>query len=649
MMAQKRADVQLTSGQASLILYTGANKTTVPSPLTAPKSSLIENKGLLPKVHPELAAGWSLVSNETVSHVITTTSEICDPQVSSLLDLGHAVDFENDDSGNRIVPIAVFASGECGNFISFRRIEEDTLELRQPTTWMRVPSIGETESAEWPTGGAPVRQICFSRTIEEKATWMAARFASSTTIFRPLYHREPVSMHVDRHSGYRSSNSTRNSRLDANALVEISSLRTGGFAHADVTFNPWYQRQFAIVDQGGNWSIWDISGRNRQNKGNWAATCVREGSLPWLDNGDNLDHDNQPRHDGWATIEWAGDVNSFIVSDRRCAILYRMENEQIWPIPIELGLKRKSEWILDIIRSSSNVSHIFVLTTTQIFWLEITSSSDFLGDGDTESSLYPRLSWRHFRDPEDTTLRLSPLLTNQGIDICFPGGALCVRWLLFVIRLLPFFVFSAQPFRVGLSMPWSNRGRHEQHDIYFRSFYSGCSFVGRGANRISDITKQCSILHTCFQRNCTFSSICWLTILQSQRETCQVISSWLTACCSWISIHWTPDWGQYRRTILWAGGFTIEETQRNTDRPKKPPPGWFYSWWLGRIYIRNGCTLDFTYWNPYSNASCNPPVDPWLHGGLCYCYGETDDCSEWKWTWKTSWGTLQGVYHGIGR
>ena len=92
----------------------------------------------------------------------------------------------------------MFASGECGNFISLRRIEEDTLELRQPTTWMRVPSIGETDSAEWPTGGAPVRQICFSRTIEEKATWMAARFASSTIIFRPLYHREPVSMHFDR-------------------------------------------------------------------------------------------------------------------------------------------------------------------------------------------------------------------------------------------------------------------------------------------------------------------------------------------------------------------------------------------------------------------------------------------------------------------
>ena len=429
-MAQKRADVQLTSGQASLILYTGANKTTVPSPLTAPKSSLIENKGLLPKVHPELAAGWSLVSNETLSHVITTTSEICDPQVSSLLDLGHAVDFENDDSGNRIVPIAVFASGECGNFISFRRIEEDTLELRQPTTWMRVPSIGEAESAEWPTGGAPVRQICFSRTIEEKATWMAARFANSTTIFRPLYHRDPVSMHFDRYSGHMGSNSARNSRLDANPLVEISSLRTGGFAHADVTFNPWYQRQFAIVDQGGNWSIWEISGRNRQNKGNWAATCVKEGSLPWLDSGDNLDLDNQPRHDGWATIDWAGDVNSFVVSDRRCAILYRMENEQIWPVPIELGLKRRSEWILDITRSTSNVSHVFILTTTRIFWLEITSSSDFWGDGDMGSSLYPRLSWRHFRDPEDTTLRLSPLLTNEGMNICFPGGF--VRVLTFI-------------------------------------------------------------------------------------------------------------------------------------------------------------------------------------------------------------------------
>ncbi|KAI9928509.1 hypothetical protein MW887_001723 [Aspergillus wentii] len=152
------------------IHYAGSTKTIVSSPLTATQSSLPENKSQLSRVHPELAASWSFVRNEPLSHVITAASEICDPLMSSLFDLGHAVDLENDDSGSRVIPIAVTASGECGNAISFRKIEEDTVELKQETT-----------------------------------VW------------------------------------------------------TGGFAHADVTFNPWYQKQFAIVDERGNWGLWEIS------------------------------------------------------------------------------------------------------------------------------------------------------------------------------------------------------------------------------------------------------------------------------------------------------------------------------------------------------------------------------------------------------
>lgn len=389
------------------------------SPITASQSSLVENKNLLLRVHPELAAGWSFIGNETFSHVITTTSETCDSQTSSLLDLGYAVEFGNDDSGNRVVPIAAFASGECGNSISFRRLEEDTLELKHQTTWMRVPSIGETEATGWLAGGAPVRQICFARTIDEKPTWMAARFPDSTTILRPIYHRDPVPIQIHREKGRVLSNGAYNSRLDPNPLVQISNSRTGGFAHADVTFNPWYQRQFAIVDQQGNWTIWDVSGRHRRNKGNWAATCVKSGSLPWFDIGDSLDLDDQPRHDGWVAIEWAGNVKTLIVSDRRCPMLYRLEGDQVWSVSIELGLKIKSEWILDMKRSPLNVSHFFILTTTRIFWLDVTPSPE----GDTGPSLYPRLSWRHFRDPEDMTLQLSPLLINEGMGVYLKKGS----------------------------------------------------------------------------------------------------------------------------------------------------------------------------------------------------------------------------------
>lgn len=395
-----------------MISYSGITKTTVSSPLSVPKTCLQDNKGALPRVHPQLAASWSLIRDERLSHVISTATEVCDPRVSSLFDLGNAADVDNDASG-RVVPIAVIATGECGDCISFRKIEEDAVELRkEEPLWMRVPSVGEAEATEWSRFGAPVRQICFARAVEAKPTWMAARLPQSTTIFRPLYHRTPVAMHVDHDGDLRSPICTRNSRLDANPLVEISASQTGGFAHADITFNPWYQKQIAIVDERGNWSIWEISGRQRQIKGNWAADCVRTGSLPWLDFGDNRDLHHQPRHDGWAAIEWVGDVNSFIVADRRCVILYRMEGGQVLPYSVELRFERESEWILDVKRSSYNVSHIFILTTSRIFWFDVAPSA---GGGDGRPPLYPRLSWRHFRDPEDTTLRLSLLLAGESM------------------------------------------------------------------------------------------------------------------------------------------------------------------------------------------------------------------------------------------
>lgn len=396
------------------ITLAGVAKTTVTPPFTASQSSQIENKSLIQKVYPELAACWSLVNNETLSHVIATTSETCDPLSSSLLDLGHAVDLENDDSGSRTVPIAVVASGECGNAISFYKIDEDVVDFKLATTTrIRVPSIREAESAEWSARGAAVRQICFARTVEEKPTWMAARFPHSTLVFRPLYHRRPVPVHICHNSDQILRSKHRNSRLDPNLLVEISNSETGGYAHAAVVFNPWYQKKIGIVDERGNWSIWEISGRQKQNKGNWTAACSTSGTLPWLDLGDGHEMGNQPRHDGWAAMEWAGDVNSFIVSDRRCPMLYRMESDQIYPFPIELGLKRKSEWILDVKRSACNVSHVFILTTLRVFWLDVNPSLVLAPKDGTRPSLFPRLSWRHFRDPEDTTLQLTSLSLHK--------------------------------------------------------------------------------------------------------------------------------------------------------------------------------------------------------------------------------------------
>ena len=355
------------------------------------------------------------MNDEGLSRAITAASERYDPRVSSLFDLGHAVDLERDDSGYGFVPIAVTAAGECRNRISFRKVEEDTVELtpleRGAPVRLRIPFVGDAENTEWFAGTASVRQINFARTIDEPATWVAARFPQSTIVFRPLYSQSRITTHVQRGDGYAPQH---NSHIDPNPLIEISSLRTGGFAHADITFNPWYPKQLGIIDEGGNWGIWEFSGRYRRSRGDWSAACIRSGSLPWIDLSENRGIDVRIRHDGWAAIEWTGDVNSFVAADRRSLMLYRMESDQIREYPVELGMERKSEWVLDIKRSQNDVSSIFILTTARILWLDVSPVTLAPNDRETRVTLSPRLSWYHFRDPEDTTLRFSSLLVNGG-------------------------------------------------------------------------------------------------------------------------------------------------------------------------------------------------------------------------------------------
>lgn len=373
-----------------------------------------ERKGYhhLSRIYPDLAAGLSSTREEKYSRAISETSQLYDPRISSLFDLGNAAD--EYDVSRRYLPIVVSVGGESRDRLCFRMIKQNTVSLKgENPVSVRVPAVGGKDVVEWIGPGSPVRQVSFARVIEGRSTWMAARFPQSTTVFRPIYHGTPRFTHVGGNS-LSSSPMFIYSRFDMNALLEISASQTGGFDHADVTFNPWYQQQVAIVDEAGNWSIWELSGQQRQHfNSNWVADCVKSGWLPWPGFGDSVNPPGHPRHDGWARVEWVTDFSTLVVSDRRCIMVYRMQDGQIISYEIELGFARKSEWILDIKRSSYDPSHLFVLTSSDVFWVNLSSSVFLSAEEEERSSLFPRLSWRHFRDWEDTTLQLSPLLVGE--------------------------------------------------------------------------------------------------------------------------------------------------------------------------------------------------------------------------------------------
>lgn len=402
------------------LTYTGVTTTTIQSPRDISKSQIdgqdpeSSSRRRIPHAYPDLAVVWPAVNEDVFSQFVVSASEFYDPNVGTLLDLGYAVYLVHEDAKTRpsSVMIAAAVTGECRDVISFRALAEGTAELTQESLAVRVPVIDDAEKTEWSTQGAPIYQIGFAHPTEddeERTTWMAARLSESTAIFRPFYEQDRAPMHLRRDDPWALPTPPRNSRLNANPVVEILASYTGGFPHADVAFNPWYQRQLAIVDNRGNWSVWEITGRQKRRKAHWLATPGQKGALP---SEDDLKA-NRPRHDGWASIQWIADYSVLLVADRGCAMLFRIGDSEIRSNSVELNLGRRSEWVLDVQRSTRNLSQFFILTTSRIMWFDLTGVSL---DGEAfRSAIRPNLTWRHFRDPEDTSLRCNDLLIGDGV------------------------------------------------------------------------------------------------------------------------------------------------------------------------------------------------------------------------------------------
>ncbi|KAJ5289385.1 uncharacterized protein N7443_009638 [Penicillium atrosanguineum] len=409
------------------ISYTGLTRTTIsPARNTTelqprPKTSRQADDKLIPNAQPELAGQWPTICDDALSKVITNAADLCDPQISTLFDLGYALDHASDDSASIPDPVAVAAAvtGVSRDTISFRLMRDDLVEIQnkgsQHDVPLLIPSIGDVETTEWSQRKAPIQQVRFARTVGKKAAWMAARLKTSVMIFRPIFQPVPVPAHINVTDTEALSIPFRNSRLDANPVVELLQDFTGGFTLADVTFNPWYSRKFGVVDIMGNWSIWEITGRQKKHGSTYAPRKLMMASLP-SSSSPKDSKPIRPRHDGWASIEWVVDSSTLVVSDRRCTMLYEMTDEMTGKSArssiVELGMDKNSEWVLDMQRSIQDPSHFFVLTTSRLLWFDVTRAP--ISNG-MRPSLPPFVTWRHFRDPEDTTLRISDLMVNGDL------------------------------------------------------------------------------------------------------------------------------------------------------------------------------------------------------------------------------------------
>lgn len=255
------------------------------------------------------------------------------------------------------------------------------------------------EEGWWIGNGSPIQQLEFAGGEGESSTWLAVRYRGAISILKPVLRAQLISASTGGCSFQLPS-----SRLDANHILTLSLQETGGSPFAHVSFNSWDRRQIATIDQKGDWNVWSIK-THHKGRGLWTIVRRARGSL--IEDNINNWKPGSSLADGWGSICWTGDINILLVTNRRSLAVFDIKAERKrLPVP-DLALARSTDWILDVKRSTLHDSHIFVTTSSRIFWLHVSSAGEGQEIENVTSGVSILLSWIHYRDPGDTSLRLN--------------------------------------------------------------------------------------------------------------------------------------------------------------------------------------------------------------------------------------------------
>jgi len=357
--------------------------------------------------HPELTLGLaSIASFARTSHHIASLTAVHDPLISDRLAFGRA-DFEATTTN-----IIAICAGHAGDVVRLIRVKPAQYSCGyDEISSVAVPEIDTAEEGWWSGNGSKIQQLACADGI---STCMAVRLLNSTVILRPCYRK---ATEIGSNPTVSSRQRRSPSRLDANPVVELSIDRTGGVPHADVNFNPWHQCQVAIVDQQGTWSVWELLAQEHE-AGSYGVKYVAMGHIF-----DGFESVVPSRYvgDGWGAVRFAGSSDILVVCNRVHIAVFHVSSRLTQLSLPELDLSRSSDWILDLERSPHNRSHIFLVTSSQVFCVRVVPTRDDDGKGKTQAVSTTLRSWYHFRERDDTSLRLEVSDHDRGMALLNSG------------------------------------------------------------------------------------------------------------------------------------------------------------------------------------------------------------------------------------
>ncbi|OAP54402.1 hypothetical protein AYL99_11503 [Fonsecaea erecta] len=257
----------------------------------------------------------------------------------------------------------------------------------------KVPAISNQLSGTWADSTDGILQVASSS--HAKGTQILVVKPSGTTILRPML----------------SKSKALGELLDPCPVVTIPRSRTGTQPHAHATFNPHDQSLVALVDTGGQWSIWRLTGRKSRS-----ARILHRVSLQASNNLGRIEQQSRSSkvstyRNMWHRVCWftnpEGVMDRLLVCNRRFAATFDRTGLYLGEVDMRLGPLSDRHLILDVKNSSRRSDRVFVLTTSRFLIFGSPPGSD--DDRGASEALELVCSWSHYRDHTDLSLRMSVL------------------------------------------------------------------------------------------------------------------------------------------------------------------------------------------------------------------------------------------------
>jgi len=301
-------------------------------------------------------------------------------------------------SGHRIKEcnVLAFPSGGAGDILKLTELRDarEGWGVDRKSAWLKTFEVRETDSSTYIADGK-IRQICFARNqVDESHPLLAVRTAMSITVFLPQIYLSAES--ADKINRVNSGNG---SRIALQQVNKFSIEGNGLIEFVDIAFNPWFPTLLAAVLEDGRYHLWTLL----PGQHTWDQKDSIEGDI-----GDPEVEDTET--DNWHKIVWMSN-STFIVSTRTHLKAFRRRGAKVVCINQDVLATNGVNIILDVRRSPVDDSCIFVTNTTHIMCL---SSTRNVRNVDADPSFTIALSWRHYRDPNDFSLKVSFIEEEAG-------------------------------------------------------------------------------------------------------------------------------------------------------------------------------------------------------------------------------------------